>query len=115
MICRYFTGAAADYRKMVASDDDDNGTDSSSSHRKESDSSQKEQWEEDQEGWSMFLDKKNELFAAQQDYVTTHPELKHLISDFLQYILVRKPENVHEAASIYFSQFREDEDSGTTE
>jgi hypothetical protein len=31
-----------------------------------------------------------------------HPELRHLLSDFLQYVLQRKPANVYEAARAFF-------------
>ncbi|EGD76000.1 hypothetical protein PTSG_00707 [Salpingoeca rosetta] len=75
----------------------------------------RETWEDDQEGWSMYLDKKAELKEEQHAYVTAHPELKHLVSDFLQHIIVRKPDDVYQAAKDYFAQFREDEDEDEAE
>ncbi|OWF40893.1 ciliogenesis-associated TTC17-interacting protein-like isoform X2 [Mizuhopecten yessoensis] len=63
------------------------------------------QWDEDMQLYSKFLDRKEELKADHGSYVRHHPELKNLLADFLQFLLLRKPEDVVQFAAEYFSAF----------
>lgn len=62
-------------------------------------------WDEDMQLYSKFLDRKEELKADHGTYVRHHPELKNLLADFLQFLLLRKPEDVVQFAAEYFSAF----------
>uniref|UniRef100_A0A8C4XSA6 Ciliogenesis-associated TTC17-interacting protein n=1 Tax=Falco tinnunculus TaxID=100819 RepID=A0A8C4XSA6_FALTI len=48
-------------------------------------------WEEDIQLWSWFMDRKEELQASHAAYVQQHPELRALLSDFLQALLLQQP------------------------
>ncbi|XP_060117961.1 ciliogenesis-associated TTC17-interacting protein [Heteronotia binoei] len=62
-------------------------------------------WEEDVELYSQFLDRKEELQASHATYVRCHPELTNLLADFLQLLLLRKPDDVVTFAAEYFAPF----------
>ncbi|XP_019961909.2 ciliogenesis-associated TTC17-interacting protein isoform X1 [Paralichthys olivaceus] len=62
-------------------------------------------WEEDMEMCSKFLDRKEELRVDNSSYFSKHPEIRALISDFLQLLLLRKPDDVFRFASEYFLPF----------
>ncbi|KAL8183069.1 UNVERIFIED_CONTAM: hypothetical protein K2H54_014023 [Gekko kuhli] len=62
-------------------------------------------WEEDMELYSQFLDRKEELQASHATYARRHPELSNLLADFLQLLLLRKPDDVVTFAAEYFSPF----------
>nr|XP_055068613.1 ciliogenesis-associated TTC17-interacting protein isoform X2 [Misgurnus anguillicaudatus] len=62
-------------------------------------------WEEDMELNSKFLDRKEELKADYSTYVRQHPELKALMADFLQFLLLRKPSDVFSFARDFFTPF----------
>ncbi|XP_034469222.1 ciliogenesis-associated TTC17-interacting protein [Hippoglossus hippoglossus] len=62
-------------------------------------------WEEDMEMWSKFLDRKEELKADHGSYLRKHPEIRAIISDFLQLLLLRKPDDVFRFAKDYFLPF----------
>ncbi|XP_060723165.1 ciliogenesis-associated TTC17-interacting protein isoform X2 [Tachysurus vachellii] len=62
-------------------------------------------WEEDIELYSKFLDRKEELKADHSTYVRQHPELKALLADFLQMLLLRKPQDVLSFAHDFFIPF----------
>ncbi|XP_038045243.1 ciliogenesis-associated TTC17-interacting protein-like isoform X3 [Patiria miniata] len=62
-------------------------------------------WEEDMQLYSKFLDKKEELKGDHATYMRHHPELKALLADFLQFLLLRKPEDVVAFAADYFASF----------
>ncbi|XP_042329191.1 ciliogenesis-associated TTC17-interacting protein isoform X2 [Sceloporus undulatus] len=62
-------------------------------------------WEEDMELYSMFLDRKEELQASHATYVRRHPELTALLADFLQLLLLRKPDDVVTFAAEFFAPF----------
>ncbi|XP_053293700.1 ciliogenesis-associated TTC17-interacting protein [Pleuronectes platessa] len=62
-------------------------------------------WEEDMEMWSKFLDRKEELKADHGSYFRKHPEIRAIISDFLQFLLLRKPDDVFQFAKDYFLPF----------
>lgn len=46
-----------------------------------------------------------ELKADHASYLKQHPEIQALISDFLQLLLLRKPEDVNQFAREYFLSF----------
>lgn len=46
-----------------------------------------------------------ELKADHASYLRQHPEIRALISDFLQFLLLRKPEDVFQFAREYFLPF----------
>ncbi|CAG5896293.1 unnamed protein product [Menidia menidia] len=62
-------------------------------------------WEEDMQMHSNFLDRKAELKADHTSYLRQHPEIRALISDFLQFLLLRKPNDVFQFAKEYFIPF----------
>ncbi|XP_058258807.1 ciliogenesis-associated TTC17-interacting protein [Hemibagrus wyckioides] len=62
-------------------------------------------WEEDIELYSKFIDRKEELKADHSSYVRQHPELKALLADFLQMLLLRKPQDVFSFARDFFIPF----------
>ncbi|XP_060939802.1 ciliogenesis-associated TTC17-interacting protein [Limanda limanda] len=62
-------------------------------------------WEEDMEMWSKFLDRKEELKADHSLYFRKHPEIRAIISDFMQFLLLRKPDDVFRFAKDYFLPF----------
>ncbi|KAJ0041675.1 hypothetical protein NL108_008521, partial [Boleophthalmus pectinirostris] len=59
-------------------------------------------WEEDMQMRSKFLDRKEELKVDHASYLRRHPEIQALISDFLQFLLLRKPDDVFQFAREYF-------------
>lgn len=60
-------------------------------------------WREDMQLYSKFLDRKEELKADHAVYMKDHPEVKALLADFLQFLLLRKPDDVIEFASEFFA------------
>ncbi|XP_030259615.1 ciliogenesis-associated TTC17-interacting protein [Sparus aurata] len=62
-------------------------------------------WEEDMQMRSSFLDRKEELREDHASYLRQHPEIRALISDFLQFLLLRKPDDVFQFAREYFLPF----------
>ncbi|XP_064419958.1 ciliogenesis-associated TTC17-interacting protein [Latimeria chalumnae] len=62
-------------------------------------------WEEDLQLYSRYLDRKEELKANHATYIRHHPELKALLSDFLQFLLLRKPHDIPTFAAEYFAPF----------
>ncbi|KAJ3595743.1 hypothetical protein NHX12_005046, partial [Muraenolepis orangiensis] len=62
-------------------------------------------WKEDMEMRSKFLDRKEELMADHASYLRQHPELRALLADFLQFLLLRKPDNVIHFTKEYFLPF----------
>lgn len=62
-------------------------------------------WEEDAQMYSQFLDRKEELKADHATYMRHHPELKALLADFMQFLLLRKPDDVLQFAAEYFASF----------
>ncbi|XP_037642683.1 ciliogenesis-associated TTC17-interacting protein-like [Sebastes umbrosus] len=62
-------------------------------------------WEEDMQMRSKFLDRKEELKADHASYLRQHPEIRALVSDFLQFLLLRKPDDVFQFAREYFLPF----------
>ncbi|CAL1528736.1 unnamed protein product [Lymnaea stagnalis] len=62
-------------------------------------------WEEDLQLQSRFLDRKEELKSDHATYMRHHPELRALLADFLQFLLLRKPDDVLAFAANYFAAF----------
>uniref|UniRef100_A0A8P4GBS0 Ciliogenesis-associated TTC17-interacting protein n=1 Tax=Dicentrarchus labrax TaxID=13489 RepID=A0A8P4GBS0_DICLA len=62
-------------------------------------------WEEDMQMRSQFLDRKEELKGDHASYLRQHPEIRALISDFLQFLLLRKPDDIFPFAREYFLPF----------
>ncbi|XP_064648234.1 ciliogenesis-associated TTC17-interacting protein-like [Lineus longissimus] len=62
-------------------------------------------WEEDMQLYSKFLDRKEELKGDHAVYMRHHPELRALLADFLQFLLLRKPDDVLAFAAEYFASF----------
>ncbi|XP_049454044.1 ciliogenesis-associated TTC17-interacting protein isoform X1 [Epinephelus fuscoguttatus] len=62
-------------------------------------------WEEDMQMHSQFVDRKEELKADHASYLRQHPEIRALISDFLQFLLLKKPEDTFQFAREYFFPF----------
>ncbi|XP_042851255.1 ciliogenesis-associated TTC17-interacting protein isoform X3 [Panthera tigris] len=62
-------------------------------------------WEEDMELYSRFLGRKEELRVSHHSYLRQHPEAQALISDFLLFLLLRRPADVVTFAAEYFGPF----------
>nr|XP_057924757.1 ciliogenesis-associated TTC17-interacting protein isoform X2 [Doryrhamphus excisus]XP_057924758.1 ciliogenesis-associated TTC17-interacting protein isoform X2 [Doryrhamphus excisus] len=71
-------------------------------------------WEEDIQMRSKFLDRKEELKADHASYLREHPEIRALISDFLQFLLLKKPDDVFQFTREYFLPFTPHSTSGTS-
>ncbi|XP_036401868.1 ciliogenesis-associated TTC17-interacting protein [Megalops cyprinoides] len=71
-------------------------------------------WEEDMQLCSKFLDRKEELEADHASYIRHHPELKALMADFLQFLLLRKPDDVFSFAADYFAAFSSRRNPGSS-
>eukprot|EP00055_Hartaetosiga_balthica_P003656 m.8539 g.8539 ORF g.8539 m.8539 type:complete len:87 (-) comp3177_c0_seq1:52-312(-) len=65
-------------------------------------------WEKDQQFFSSFLEAKDLESGKLQAYISSHPELRNLLSDFLQHILVHKPEDVKAEAKEFFEQYKQE-------
>ncbi|XP_058561126.1 ciliogenesis-associated TTC17-interacting protein isoform X6 [Neofelis nebulosa] len=62
-------------------------------------------WEEDMELYSRFLGRKEELRVSHNSYLRQHPEAQALVSDFLLFLLLRRPADVVTFAAEYFGPF----------
>lgn len=49
--------------------------------------------------------RKESLEKLHEKYLESHPEIKSFLSDFLQFLLQKKPENVYDFTRDYFSAF----------
>ncbi|XP_046480378.1 uncharacterized protein [Neodiprion pinetum] len=67
-------------------------------------------WRSDIQMMSMYLDKKTCQMAQQTEYLTDHPEIKQLISDFTQTLLAVKPVNVLSFTVQHFAAFAKNPD-----
>ncbi|XP_033298040.1 ciliogenesis-associated TTC17-interacting protein-like [Bombus bifarius] len=65
----------------------------------------RECWIEDIEMFSKYLDMKFSKIAEQTEYLADHPEVKQLIADYVQTLLVVKPENVIDFTIQHFKAF----------
>jgi len=52
-----------------------------------------------------FYFQQEELKADHSTYIRSHPELKSILADFLQFLLLRKPDDVVQFCAEYFSAF----------
>jgi len=67
-------------------------------------------YEDDVELNSLFNQRKNEYKSSHYTYLDAHPEFRSLLADFVQYILLRKPDDIVGAASEYFLSFSTKQD-----
>ncbi|XP_037537394.1 ciliogenesis-associated TTC17-interacting protein [Nematolebias whitei] len=63
------------------------------------------EWDKDMQTHCDFLDRKEELHADRASYLKEHPEVRALLSDFLAFLLLRKPDDVFQSAREYFRTF----------
>uniref|UniRef100_A0A8C3MBC4 Ciliogenesis-associated TTC17-interacting protein n=2 Tax=Geospiza parvula TaxID=87175 RepID=A0A8C3MBC4_GEOPR len=63
-------------------------------------------WEEDMELYSYFLDRKEELQLSHAAYLQQHPEVRALLSDFLQALLHQQPHDTIAFATEFFAHQR---------
>ncbi|XP_027735278.1 ciliogenesis-associated TTC17-interacting protein isoform X1 [Empidonax traillii] len=63
-------------------------------------------WEEDIQLCSWFLDRKEELQLSHAAYLQQHPEVRALLSDFLQALLLRQPHDPLSFAAEFFAHQR---------
>lgn len=61
--------------------------------------------DEDMEMKSKLLDRKEELIADHKSYMRENPEIQALLGDYLQFLLLRKPDDVLVASAGYFESF----------
>ncbi|KAM4697921.1 ciliogenesis-associated TTC17-interacting protein [Rhinophrynus dorsalis] len=71
-------------------------------------------WQEDMQLYSEFLDRKEELISDHETYLRRHPEMKILLADFMQFLLLRKPDDVFTFAAEFFGPFSLDQKRGDT-
>lgn len=62
-------------------------------------------WETDMEMKSKFIDKKNEYMNNFSVYLGQKPEIRSLLADFLQSLLLRKPDDVFSFTASHFASF----------
>ena len=62
-------------------------------------------WTEDIEMISKYLDEKASLESGYVDYIRAHPCIHGILSDYLHYILIRKPDDVFVATHDFFKTF----------
>ncbi|XP_009460455.1 PREDICTED: ciliogenesis-associated TTC17-interacting protein [Nipponia nippon] len=70
-------------------------------------------WEEDIQLWSWFLERKEELQASHAAYIQQHPELRALLADFLQALLLQQPHDPISFAAQFFTPFAHQQPPGT--
>nr|XP_034180381.1 ciliogenesis-associated TTC17-interacting protein isoform X2 [Osmia lignaria] len=74
----------------------------------------KDHWEEDIEMFSIYLDMKYSKTAEQKEYLADHPEVKQLIADYVQTLLVGNQfDNWNNIVSILLRQLAEERSSTT--
>ncbi|XP_011407155.1 PREDICTED: ciliogenesis-associated TTC17-interacting protein-like [Amphimedon queenslandica] len=62
-------------------------------------------WPEDLQMISEFLDRKDALIEEHSQFVETHPELGAILADFLQSLLIHKPDDVYGFAYDFFAPY----------
>lgn len=62
-------------------------------------------WENDMQMHSNYLDRKDELENEYNQYLHDHPDLKHLLGDFMQSVLVQKPDDLISFSAKFFAPF----------
>ncbi|CAK9801475.1 Ciliogenesis-associated TTC17-interacting protein [Anthophora plagiata] len=68
----------------------------------------KDRWKEDIEMFSKYLDMKFSKIAEKIEYLDDHPEIKQIVSDYVQTLLVVKPQNVLDFTIQHFKVFAKD-------
>lgn len=53
---------------------------------------------------SEFRSLKEDIQKGHEQYVLSKPEFKNIMADYVQMLLLKKPENVYEFTRLYFSQ-----------
>ncbi|XP_044160009.1 ciliogenesis-associated TTC17-interacting protein [Bufo gargarizans] len=71
-------------------------------------------WEDDAQLYSQYLERKEELLSDHETYLRRHPEIKALLGDFMQFLLLRKPEDVITFAAEFFGPFSSAQERGET-
>ncbi|KAM8806932.1 ciliogenesis-associated TTC17-interacting protein [Eudromia elegans] len=71
-------------------------------------------WEEDAQLFSCFLGRKEELQASHATFMRQHPELRALLADFLQALLLRQPPDPVAFAAGFFAPFARRRPPGLT-
>ncbi|KAJ8324384.1 hypothetical protein QVD99_002416 [Batrachochytrium dendrobatidis] len=51
---------------------------------------------------SEYMTRKTEISASHSQYINEHPELKAFMSDYLQFLLHRKPQDVYQFTLEYY-------------
>ncbi|KAM8934047.1 ciliogenesis-associated TTC17-interacting protein [Pelodytes ibericus] len=69
-------------------------------------------WEEDMQLYSNFLDRKEEFIADYETYLRRHPEVQLLLADFMQFLLMRKPDDIITFAAEFFGPFSTNQERG---
>ncbi|XP_047223422.1 ciliogenesis-associated TTC17-interacting protein isoform X2 [Girardinichthys multiradiatus] len=62
-------------------------------------------WEEDMQLHSQYLERKDKLKAEHASYLREQPEIRALLSEFMQDLLIMKPDNIYQFAREYFLSF----------
>lgn len=62
-------------------------------------------WQEDLQMFSQYLDRKEQLEREHKEYMSAHPELRAILADFLQSLLIHKPDDVYQFARDTFAPF----------
>ena len=53
----------------------------------------------------LFFYRQEELVADHVTYMKQHPELQAIVADFVQHLLIRRPNDVFKSAEEFFSTF----------
>ena len=56
----------------------------------------------------LFLATQEDLKGSYQEYMRQNPELRAMLADFMQALLIQKPDNVYEFAREFFAPFAKD-------
>ncbi|KAM8791951.1 ciliogenesis-associated TTC17-interacting protein isoform 2-T2 [Rhynchonycteris naso] len=62
-------------------------------------------WEDDMELYSRFLERKEQLRLSHASYLQQHPDAEALVSDFMLFLLLRRPADVVTFAAEFFGSF----------
>ena len=54
----------------------------------------------------------DQLKREQVEYLRKHPELQHVLNDFVSALLLQKPEDAYEFAAQHFAPFKEGGEGG---
>ncbi|XP_023237278.1 ciliogenesis-associated TTC17-interacting protein-like isoform X2 [Centruroides sculpturatus] len=65
-------------------------------------------WESNPQLWSYFNERKAAIVADYMEYLHRNPEVKALLSDFLLFLLHKKPSDICDAAAHFFNDYLKD-------